>query len=119
MTDLLREDRDLVVWWGTEIECLSALRRSERAGSLSVTEAIAAVDSLALLCESWTEVVPSDEVRDRASRALVVHGLRAADSLQLAAALIWRPVPSAESRFVSLDGRLADAARREGFRLAI
>jgi len=119
IADLLREDRDLVVWWGTEVECLSALRRRERNGSLSITEEGEAVDLLALLSESWTEVVPSDEVRSRASRALSVHDLRAADSLQLAAALTWRPVPSAESGFVSLDGRLAGAARREGFRLAI
>jgi len=119
MADLLREDRDLVVWWGTGIECLSALRRRERQGLLSVAEADEATAILDDLGEAWIEVQPKDEVRNRASRALAVHTLRAADSLQLAAALAWRPVPTREARFISLDGRLAEAAHREGFGAAL
>jgi uncharacterized protein len=45
-----------------------------------------------------------------------VHPLRAADALQLAAAVVAaeRDPPSLE--FVSLDDRLLEAASREGFR---
>jgi hypothetical protein len=46
-----------------------------------------------------------------------MHPLRAADALQLAAALIWvEEQPHGES-FVSLDPRLRDSAAREGFTL--
>ena len=39
----------------------------------------------------WTEVPPIERVRDQASRLLRVHPLRAADALQLAAALVLLP----------------------------
>jgi len=47
-------------------------------------------------------------------RLLRIHPLRAADALQLAAALTAAENPGALA-FVSLDDRLSDAARREGF----
>ncbi|MFY9343542.1 MAG: hypothetical protein WAT39_13685 [Planctomycetota bacterium] len=51
----------------------------------------------------------------RARRLLANHPLRAADACQLAAALIaCRERPDALG-FVTLDSRLAEAARREGF----
>ena len=60
-------------------------------------------------------IVPTLPLRDRAGRVLAAHPLRAADALQLAAALQWcDDVPSADS-FVCLDDRLRDAARHEGF----
>jgi len=37
----------------------------------------------------WNEVQPTEEVRERAERLLRIHKLRAADALQLAAALVW------------------------------
>ncbi len=46
-----------------------------------------------------------------------VHALRAADSLQLAAALIAANHDPATLEIVSLDARLATAARREGFKV--
>jgi hypothetical protein len=46
-----------------------------------------------------------------------VHPLRAADALQLAAALVWVEEQPHGEGFVSLDGRLRDAAAREGFTL--
>jgi predicted nucleic acid-binding protein len=55
---------------------------------------------------------PSQEVRDQARRVLRVHPLRAADALQLAAALVWKG-----RHFVCFDQRLREAAQREGFRL--
>jgi predicted nucleic acid-binding protein len=60
-------------------------------------------------------VSPTDEVRRRAARLVAVHPLRAADALQLAAALLWCEEQPHNEVFVSLDGRLRDAARNEGF----
>jgi hypothetical protein len=54
-------------------------------------------------------------VRERAERLLRVHPLRAADALQLAAALlVFGDKPRGRS-FVTLDDALLQAARREGF----
>ena len=49
---------------------------------------------------------------------LRVHALRAADALQLAAALLASDEEPAGLDIVTLDSRLADAARREGFRVS-
>ncbi len=119
MADLLREDPGIVVWWGTTVECVSALRRRERQQQLSSTEVDQAIANLTELGESWVEVQATVQVRVQATRALSVHGLHAADSLQLAAALAWRPLPSEGASFVSLDRRLARAAYLEGFNLPI
>ncbi|HEX2164386.1 MAG TPA: PIN domain-containing protein, partial [Thermoanaerobaculia bacterium] len=61
------------------------------------------------------EIAPGEEVRRQASRLLRVHDLRAADSLQLAAALVWCSDRPEGQAFVSLDRRLRDAAELEGF----
>ncbi len=54
-------------------------------------------------------------LRERALRLLSSHHLRAADSLQLAAALVWAREQPRGRVFISLDSRLGEAARREGF----
>jgi len=59
--------------------------------------------------------VPSDAVRRTAERLLRVHPLRAADSMQLAAALIAAEHNPSDLDIVCLDKKLSDAARREGF----
>jgi prevent-host-death family protein len=59
-------------------------------------------------------VIPA-EVRTLASRLLLNHPLRAADALQLAAALVWAGKAPTGQRFVCLEQRLRDAARKEGF----
>jgi hypothetical protein len=60
-------------------------------------------------------VVPSEAIRSRADRLLGVHPLRAADALQLAALTIAAEERPADLPFVTLDDRLAEAARKEGF----
>ena len=63
------------------------------------------------------EIPPWDKVRDEARRLVVTRYLRAADALQLAAALEWcAGVPHAAG-FVCLDDRLRLAAAMEGFRV--
>lgn len=67
------------------------------------------------LAAYWTEITPSEEVRMTARRLLLRHPLRAADSLQLAAALVWSGGQPEHFDFVCMDNRLREAARAEGF----
>ncbi len=108
------EDPELVVWWGTPIECASAIARLHRDGQLTATEEAQARSLLSALRASWFEVQPGDAVREQALRILRIHALRAADALQLAAALEWSGSPP-EGHMVTFDERLGAAAQREGF----
>ncbi len=112
---LLEHDPLVLIWWGTTVEIASALARRERDKLLSADEVAQALAVAHELTESWHEIVPSDAVRRTAQRLLRVHPLRAADSLQLAAALVAADHNPATLDIVCLDARLASAARREGF----
>ncbi|GMV04076.1 MAG: hypothetical protein AMXMBFR53_03570 [Gemmatimonadota bacterium] len=112
--ELLGEDPDVVVWWATPVECASALARLRREGHLSEADEAAANARMAELLGGWSEMLPGDALRAQALRALRLHPLRAADALQLAAAMEWAGTPSAGS-LVTFDERLARAAGREGF----
>lgn len=111
----LAEDREVLVWWGTPVECASALARREREGALTRAEVIRAEQRLRHLAGSWLEVLPTDSVRSTAHRLLRVHPLRAADALQLAAAVVAAEHEPASLEMLVLDDRLAEAAEREGF----
>jgi predicted nucleic acid-binding protein len=115
VTSLYREDPLVVAWWGTEVECVSALARLERATQIDADTMNTCVGRLRDLRKSWSEIEPSSAVKDLALRLLRVHDLRAADSLQLAAALVASESHQANLDFVCLDHRLSIAARREGF----
>jgi uncharacterized protein len=115
MRQLLEQDPDISVWWGTRVECTSAIARSVRDGHIDARiEAFARRDQAALFDQA-EEVAPSEGVRARAERLLAVHALRAADALQLGAALIWAHERPDQRDFVSLDDRLREAALKEGF----
>ena len=60
-------------------------------------------------------MTPSQRVGQAAQRLLRVHPLRAADALQLAAAVVAADGEPGSMPFVTLDDRLALAAQREGF----
>jgi hypothetical protein len=114
---MLGEDAAMAVWWGTRVECVSALARRQRDGGIAASAARDARRIVKALAGEWTEVVPTELVRNRAERLLAVHTIRAADALQLAAALVWARDDPAGNTFVCLDERLRDAAAREGFQL--
>lgn len=114
---LLRREPGIIVWWGTFIECASAIARREREGALGAEGAGQALERLRTMAVGWNEVLATDAVRGTALRMLRVHPLRAADSLQLAAAFVAAEHDPASLGFVSLDDRLIDAASREGFRI--
>ena len=109
------DDPAVVAWWGTPLECASAVARLERDGALSLDDLTVALGSLANAADAWHEVQPVPAVRQTAMRLLLVHDLRAADALQLAAAVTAAEGQPDGLGFVTLDDRLARAAVREGF----
>lgn len=111
---LAADDGEIVVWWGSAIECASAIARLHRDRQLSTPDERAARAMLAELSTAWYEIQPGTAVRDQAMRLLRVHPLRAADALQLGAALEWCG-GGASGTFITYDDRLRDAASREGF----
>ena len=111
---LAAEDGEMVVWWGSAVECASAIARLHRDGQLSAPDERVARAMMGELSTAWYEIQPGTAVRDQAMRLLRVHRLRAADALQLAAALEWSG-GGASGAFISFDDRLRDAASREGF----
>jgi predicted nucleic acid-binding protein len=113
--EIAEKDGALSAWWGTPVECWSAFARLRREGILTTGEEDQVRDTLSILVETWTEMEPSEEIRDIAGRLLLNHPLRAADSLQLAAALAWAEKSPKGQHFVCLDQRLREAARKEGF----
>jgi uncharacterized protein len=108
-------DPDIVVWWGTRVECASALARQRRDGGLTDADEREALGVLTTLADVWSEVLPTSAVRQTALRLLRVHALRAADALQLSAAMQWVSGNPRAASIVTRDERLATAADREGF----
>ena len=112
---LVKSDEDLFVWWVTRVECLSALARRQREGALSTSAETKAKAILSTLSAEWSEIQPSQLVRQRAERLLAIHPLRSADAFQLAAALVWAQESPQDLEMVCLDQNLREAAHREGF----
>jgi predicted nucleic acid-binding protein len=114
LVELARGERQMHVWWATEVECVSAITQFERRRGPEELVALA-FQRLMQSAQHWIEIVPVLSVREAAKRFLRVHPLRAADALQLAAAWSIAEGSPALVEFVSLDQRLRDAASREGF----
>jgi predicted nucleic acid-binding protein len=114
---VLDRDPAIAVWWATRVECVSALARREREHRVDGRTVRAARRVLTALAREWTEVIPTEPLRKRAERLLATHAVRAADALQLAAALLWARDDPAGNGFVCLDERLREAAGREGFQV--
>lgn len=112
---LLREVKRMVVWWGTPIEARSAFARLVRDGSLTDAERIKAIRLLEQLRQSWDEIQPSERVRTLAEDLPDRLGVRAADAVQLAAALVWCRERPDRRPFVCYDERLSRAAANVGF----
>ena len=118
LTALLSADKEVVIWWATPLECQSALYRGHRDSPLTSPQIREMTERLRAFVEHADTIAPTDDVRRRAARLLASHPLRAADALQLAAALIWCEEQPHNETFVSLDDRLSAAARKEGFEVA-
>jgi uncharacterized protein len=113
--DVMNADSDIIVWWATRVECVSALARRIREGAVGKSTEAHVRGILSALSAEWSEVQPSDVVRQRAERLLMLHPLRAADAFQLASAMIWAQESPMGLDLVCMDRNLRQAASREGF----
>jgi predicted nucleic acid-binding protein len=117
LDSLTEDDPAMAIWWGTKVEMLSAfcrLRREGRADEAAFEELLRGID---VLCRQADEIQPSEDLRQVAVRLVKSHCLTAADSLQLAAAVVWADRDPSNAEFVCLDKRLRTAAGVEGFRV--
>ena len=106
---------EAVVWWATPVEIASALARLVRMQQIDVTDCAKARRLAASLADAWFVIQPSDALRAKAAQLVDRYDLRAADALQLAAALEWcRDVPQGRV-FLTADQKLRDAAVLAGF----
>ena len=117
MSNLVRDDGDIAVWWGTWAECAVAVSRLKREKGFDDETEDDARTRLDRLAEGWYEVEPTDGLRLLAMIVSRDHHLKAADCLQLASALRWCEGEAANAGFVCLDNRLQRAAQGEGFRV--
>jgi hypothetical protein len=99
------------------VEARSAMARLVNEGNMSVTGLQQAVARLEAQRSSWLEVAPSDKVRNLAAEMPDRYGLRALDSFQLAAALVWCRERPRGRLFVCCDVVLVNAAVGAGFEI--
>ena len=115
--NILEKNSDMIVWWGTEIECVSAIVRLEREKKIDSNNVESALLRLDSLKELWNEILPVEKVRSLSRRMLRVHSLHAADSFQLAAAVCASNGQPSTLDFFCFDKQLLFAAKREGLRI--
>jgi uncharacterized protein len=108
------KDPEQTVWCLTPVEIASALARRGREG-LAADQQEAIRSAMQMLSERWREIGSLELVRGRALRLLNTHPLRAADAVQLAAALVACEERPPVLAFVCVDDRLRESARKEGF----
>jgi hypothetical protein len=113
--EMLGQDPEIVTWWGTRTECLSAIWRAVHGGRLPRATATRSEATLTALSNRWFELVATEPIRETAERCLRAHQLRAGDAFHLATALLAAEFRPVTVPFVCYDQRLAHAAQREGF----
>ncbi len=112
---LLEDDPQVTLWWATTVELASAASRLWREGQIDATRLSDLFATIDQFVTEAAEIDPIDQVRRTAIRMLRAYSLRAADAMQLAAALVWMDHDPNGAGFVCVDKRLRDAAEREGF----
>lgn len=105
----------IVTWSVSAVEIASAIERRSREGGMTAAERAAARSTLNELAAAWTEISAIGPVCERALRLVASHPLRAADAMQLGAALVGVADRPSGHAFVCTDIRLRAAAAREGF----
>jgi predicted nucleic acid-binding protein len=106
---------EVVVWWATPVEIASALARLVRMRQIDSGVWAKARKLTKSLADSWSVIQASEALRTRAARLVDLYDVRAADSLQLAAALEWcEGIPQGRV-FLTADQELREAALLNGF----
>jgi uncharacterized protein len=111
----LSQQFTFVVWWAAPVEIRGAFARLLRTGELTSNQQVGAQVRFADLRSKWREIAPAPALRDQAERLLDRFPLKAADALQLAAALAWTSARPRARAFVSGDAQLLEAASQLGF----
>ena len=111
----LRKYPKIVVWWGTSVEINSGLARLKRNGHLTEKETLKAWRLWRKLQNTARIVSPVERVLELANDLPETYNLRALDSFQLAAALVWCQEKPRRRPFITADERLAGAAEKAGF----
>jgi predicted nucleic acid-binding protein len=115
---LWRETAHVVMWWGTTVEVRSAISRLHGEGVITAKGRQQALARLEVLRQEWREITPSQKTRHLAEGLPDAYGLRALDSFQLAAALVWCSEKPKNRIFVCDDSKLSEAAQIIGFNVA-
>jgi len=113
----LADDPDVTVWTLARVELLSALARRRRAQPSAADRLRQARREALAAWERWSEVTAVELVRRHAERLVETHPLRAADALQIGAALVVAGSDPPTLEFVTLDDQQAQAAEREGLQV--
>ena len=109
------EDNRKLISAGTPLEVYAAIRRRERGGDISPTDAAGALEILRLEAARMVQQPLNPAVLEAARQLLDRTRLRWPAALQLAAALTARDMfQGTPIVFVSASGDLLDAAREEG-----
>lgn len=105
----------ITIWIMTRVEVFSAIARRKREQPELAALWSRAIRDVNEMASIWTEIWDAAATRLHAERIVMDHPLRAADALQLGAALVAADGDPQSLEVVTLDRRLAEAARREGF----
>jgi predicted nucleic acid-binding protein len=97
------------------VKALSVIARRRRESRPSARALRAAREELLAGWRHWSEVTAVELIRQHADRIVETHPIRAADALQLGAALVAAGGAPGELAFVTFDRRQAEAAEREWF----
>jgi len=105
----------MIVWWAAPVEIRGAFARLLRMSLLTSRQHVGAQLRLDELRSNWREISPEQALRNRAELLIHRFPLKAADALQLAAALAWCSGRPKGKAFISGDAQLLDAAKQLGF----
>jgi len=108
-------DPRVTVWMMTRVEVISAIARKRRESPELAALLNRAIRNVHEAVSTWIQISDAIATRHHAERIVMEHPLRTADALQLGAALVAADGAPESLEVVTLDRRLADAARREGF----
>ena len=112
------EDNRKLIAASTPLEVYAALRRRERAGTITSEDAAAALEVLRLEAARTVQEPLNPAVLECARQLLDRTSLRWPDAIQLGAALVAREMfHGTEIIFVSASATLLEAARAEGLQI--
>ena len=112
---LSRKLSEKVVWRECVVEVSSAFARLQREGLIEELTRQRFEGRLIRLEVEWIAVNDHEHIIELARTFSTLYGLKAMDSLQLAAALVWCKEIPKNKDFVSADDRLSNAAKSAGF----